>query len=168
VEVRAGQPAFLIVSNAAPNGPLATKLAAARLACRCSRRLAKRPVPGGRILPPPQATLLEAAQVAGEVGRSGLTVCHAGRRRRLSGNSPVSCRWLPPARVDSLDHTFRAAELPDLFEQLVVQLQRSAAATVSLPGSRARARPVDGERVRLIVGYSGAGKTSVAGPICAT
>jgi len=60
----------------------------------------------------------------------------------------------------NLDHSFRAGELPNLFEQLVIQLQ-----DLPLPPSPHRALEQEpnlltGERVRLIVVYSGAGKTS--------
>jgi hypothetical protein len=58
------------------------------------------------------------------------------------------------------DHTFAVAGLPALFEQLVIQLQ-------DFPAPPIRYRPQDDEpsltsehRVRLIVGFSGAGKTS--------
>ncbi|MEF2074879.1 hypothetical protein [Consotaella aegiceratis] len=59
-----------------------------------------------------------------------------------------------------LDHTFQTEELPRLFEQLILQLQ-----DLPLPPSPYRVQEHEpdlqsGERVRLIVGYSGAGKTS--------
>jgi len=57
-------------------------------------------------------------------------------------------------------HTFAVADLPALFEQLVIQLQ-------DFPAPPLRYRPQDKEpplvseqRVRLLVGFSGAGKTS--------
>lgn len=57
-------------------------------------------------------------------------------------------------------HTFDVDGLPDLFEQLVIQLQ-------DFPAPPLRYRPQDKEpplvseqRVRLVVGFSGAGKTS--------
>jgi hypothetical protein len=57
-------------------------------------------------------------------------------------------------------HTFAGEDLPSLFEQLVVQLQ-------DFPAPPLRYRPQDQEpplvssqRVRLVVGFSGAGKTS--------
>jgi hypothetical protein len=61
---------------------------------------------------------------------------------------------------EHLDHTFETAKLPHLFEQFVVQLQ-----DLPLPPSPYRVQEREpnlstGERVRLIVGYSGAGKTS--------
>lgn len=58
------------------------------------------------------------------------------------------------------DHAFTTADLPALFEQLVIQLQ-------DFPAPPLRYRPQEGEpglvtdrRVRLVMGFSGAGKTS--------
>ena len=154
---RDGEAAFLVVSNAAPNGPLAAKLAAADwpIDVRIDWPSAD---PDARILPSPQASLLEAAEAASQVAE-GLP---------FATLSPQTLVWKLAGLVslaatgedEHLDHIFRAADLPNLFEQLVVQLQ-----DLPLPPSPYRVQEHEpdlstGERLRLIVGYSGAGKTS--------
>lgn len=154
---RSGEPAFIIVSNATPNGPLAVRLAAADWPddVRVDWPSAD---PATRLLPAPSASLLEAAEVASKMA-SDLP---------FATLSPDTLVWKLAGLVSlaatgedkNLDHTFQAEDLPHLFEQLVVQLQ-----DLPLPPSpyRVQEREPDlltGERVRLIVGYSGAGKTS--------
>ncbi len=154
---RDGKPAFLIVSNAAPNGPLAAKLAAAEW-----------PVdvwidwpaadPDTRMLPAPKASLLETAEAAYQLAE-GLP---------FSTLAPETLVWKLAGLVSlaatgeekTLDHSFDVEELPDLFEQMVLQLQ-----DLPLPPSPYRVQEHEPElltaqRVRLIIGYSGAGKTS--------
>lgn len=154
---RSGEPAFLIVSNAAPNGPLAARLAAADWPddVRVDWPSAD---PAKRLLPAPSASLLEAAEAASEMA-SNLP---------FATLSPDTLVWKLAGLVSlaatgedqNLDHTFQAEDLPRLFEQLVIQLQ-----DLPLPPSPYRVQEhepelLTGERVRLIVGYSGAGKTS--------
>lgn len=154
---RDGKPAFLIISSAAPTATLAAKLAAAdwpddvRIDWPASDREA-------RILPAPQSSLLEAAEAA----------CEMAERVPFATLAPETLVWKLAGLVSlaatgdagSLDHVFRVDELPGLFEQLVVQLQ-----DLPLPPSPYRVQRHEpelstGERVRLIVGYSGSGKTS--------
>lgn len=154
---RAGTPSFLIVSNAPPNGPLAARLAAADWPAdvRVDWPAAH---PDARILPAPQASLLEAAEAAGGMAR-GLpfaTLAPATLVWKLAGLVSLAAT----GDDKTLDHAFEAGELPQLFEQLVVQLQ-----DLPLPPTPYRVQQhepdlLTGERVRLIVGYSGAGKTS--------
>jgi hypothetical protein len=81
--------------------------------------------------------------------------------------TPETLVWKLAAQVISAasgtppraDHTFRADDLPELFEQLAIQLQ-------DFPAPPPRYRSQDGEPqltsdapVRLITGFSGAGKT---------
>ncbi|HEY7298446.1 MAG TPA: SEC-C metal-binding domain-containing protein [Xanthobacteraceae bacterium] len=75
---------------------------------------------------------------------------------KLSGNVLAAAAGIAPRS----DHMFRADELTSLFEQLVVQLQ-------DFPAPPARYRPqadepplLSNEPVRIITGFSGAGKTS--------
>jgi hypothetical protein len=75
---------------------------------------------------------------------------------KLSGNVLAAAAGIAPRT----DHRFRADELASLFEQLVVQLQ-------DFPAPPARYRPqadeptlLSNQPVRIITGFSGAGKTS--------
>lgn len=154
---RDGKPAFIIVSNAAPNGPLAAKLAAVDW-----------PIdvwidwpaadPETRVLPAPKASLLEAAEAAYQMAEC----------LPFSTLAPETLVWKLAGLVSlaatgeekALDHSFDVEELPNLFEQMVLQLQ-----DLPLPPSPYRVQEQEPElltaqRVRLIVGYSGAGKTS--------
>lgn len=58
------------------------------------------------------------------------------------------------------DHTFAAADLPALFEQLVIQLQDFPAPPLRYHPQEGEPSLVSDQRVRLVVGFSGAGKTS--------
>jgi hypothetical protein len=154
---RHGEPVFVVVSNVPPNGPLAARLAAMDWPAdvRIDWPAAS---PDARILPAPRASLLEAADAASEMAR-GLP---------FATLAPETLVWKLAGLVSlaatgdnlTLHHTFKAGELPQLFEQLVVQMQ-----DLPLPPSPYRVQEQEpdlftGERVRLIVGYSGAGKTS--------
>ena len=145
------------MSNAAPNVPLADKLAAAdwpadvRIDWPASD-------PGARILPAPQASLLEAAEAARQLaeGLPFATLAPETLVWKLAGLVSLAAT----GEDGNLDHTFEADELPRLFEQMVVQLQ-----DLPLPPSPYRVQEhepdlLTGDRVRLIVGYSGTGKTS--------
>lgn len=154
---RDGEPLFLVISNAAPNGPLAAKLAAADwpVDVRIDWPTAD---PGSRILPAPQASLLETVKAAHQMAESlpFATLAPETLVWKLAGLVSLAATGEDKA----LDHTFRVSELPSLFEQLVLQLQ-----DLPLPPSPYRVQEEEpdlqsGERVRLIVGYSGAGKTS--------
>lgn len=75
---------------------------------------------------------------------------------KLSGRIMAAAAGIDP----NANHTFAVRDLPALFEQLVIQLQ-------DFPAPPLRYRPQDKEpllvttqRVRLVTGFSGAGKTS--------
>lgn len=57
-------------------------------------------------------------------------------------------------------HTFIVDELPVLFEQLVIQLQDFPAPPIRYRPQDKEPALVTGQRIRLVVGFSGAGKTS--------
>ncbi|MFC3723062.1 SEC-C metal-binding domain-containing protein [Neoaquamicrobium sediminum] len=154
---RAGTPAFHVISNTPPNGPLAARLAAGDWPAdvRVDWPAANL---DARILPVPQASLLDAAEAASEMARvlPFATLAPQTLVWKLAGLVSLAATGDDPA----LDHVFKAGDLPPLFEQLVVQLQ-----DLPLPPSPYRVQEnepdlLTGERVRLVVGYSGAGKTS--------
>jgi hypothetical protein len=154
---RDGEPVFIIVSNATPNGPLAARFAAAdwpkdvRLDWPSGE-------PEGRILPPPTTSLLDLVRVANEMAQEipFATLAPETLVWKLAGLVSLAAT----GEDKNLDHTFHVADLPRLFEQLVAQLQ-----DLPLPPSPYRVQEdepnlVTEDRVRMIVGYSGAGKTS--------
>ncbi|NRC57394.1 hypothetical protein [Neoaquamicrobium sediminum] len=146
-----------MISNTPPNGPLAARLAAGDWPAdvRVDWPAANL---DARILPVPQASLLDAAEAASEMARvlPFATLAPQTLVWKLAGLVSLAATGDDPA----LDHVFKAGDLPPLFEQLVVQLQ-----DLPLPPSPYRVQEnepdlLTGERVRLVVGYSGAGKTS--------
>lgn len=154
---RDGQPAFFIVSNAAPNGPLAAKIAARDWPVDVRIDWPKAD-PSSRILPAPQASLLEAVEAARQMAKSlpFATLAPETLVWKLAGLVSLAAS----GEDGNLDHTFQAGGLPSLFEQIVIQLQ-----DLPLPPSPYRVQEhepdlLTGNRVRLIIGYSGAGKTS--------
>ena len=60
------------------------------------------------------------------------------------------------------DHAFLTTELPSLFEQIAIQLQQFPSAPVPYRPQENEPELDSGERVRLISGFSGAGKTAWA------
>ncbi|WP_271608477.1 hypothetical protein [Bradyrhizobium sp. CCBAU 21359] len=149
---RQGEPGFLIVSNAAPNGPLSARLTAADWPGDVQVDWPSAD-PEKRILPAPQSSLVEAAEEAGRMAGElpFATLAPETLVWKLAGLVSLAAT----GEDESLDHTFRAGELPNLFEQLVMQLQ-----DLPLPPSPYRVQEqepnlVTEERVRLIVGYSG-------------
>lgn len=75
---------------------------------------------------------------------------------KLAGCVMAAAAGTPPRA----DHTFQTAELPNLFEQLVIQLQ-DFPAPPPVYRSHADEPPLQSsERIRIVTGYSGSGKTS--------
>lgn len=66
------------------------------------------------------------------------------------------------ASAGARDHQFAAADLPELLEQLVIQLQDFPEPPVPYRPQRGEPAISSDRRVRLIVGFSGAGKTAWA------
>ena len=154
---REGDATFLIVCNSAPNGPLTAKLAAKDwpIDVQIDWPMANSEV---RILPPPQASLLQAVEAAYLMADDlpFATLAPETLVWKLAGF--VSLAATGDDR--NFDHTFQVEKLPRLFEQMVFQLQE-----IPLPPSPYRFQKYEPdlqtkERVRLIVGFSGAGKTS--------
>lgn len=112
----------------------------------------------GNGLPAPQADVNSMFAACCDLARS-LPFAMLARETlvwKLAGRVMHAAAGLAP----HADHTFETAELPGIFEQLVIQLQ-------DCPAPPLRYRPQDSEpplissaRVRLITGFSGAGKTS--------
>jgi hypothetical protein len=154
---RVGAPEFIIVVNSPPNGPLADRIAAedwpADVRVDWPAALVDR---GG--LPPAPASLMEA-------------VAHAQARAAqlpFAMLSPETLVWKLAGVITlaatghraGMDHSFAVATLPDLFEQLVLQLQDLPAPPVPYRVQVDEPDLSSGERIRIVTGYSGSGKTS--------
>ena len=117
---RSGEPAFLIVSNAAPNGPLAARFAAADWPDDVQVDWPSAD-PAQRLLPAPSESLLAAAEAASKLAGSlpFATLSPATLVWKLAGLVSLAAT----GEDENLDHAFQAEDLPRLFEQLVIQLQ---------------------------------------------
>lgn len=154
---RAGAARFLIVSNAPPNGPLKAKLIAADWPSdvRVDWPSAD---PEGRILPAPHLTLLEAVEAT----------CHLAGTLPFATLAPETLIWKLSGLVmlaatgekRDFDHVFEVGDLPHLFEQLVLQLQDLPSPPVPYRVQEGEPSLSEAADARLIVGHSGAGKTS--------
>jgi len=154
---RAGAARFLIVSNAPPNRPLKAKLIAADWP-RDVRVDWPSADPEGRILPAPHPTLLEAVETTCRL--AGIlpfaTLASETLIWKLSGLVMLAAT----GEKGDLDHVFRTEDLPQLFEQLVLQLQDLPAPPVPYRVQEGEPSLSEAADARLIVGHSGAGKTS--------
>lgn len=75
---------------------------------------------------------------------------------KVAGRIMAAAAGTPP----HADHTFRSESLPELFEQIVVQLQDFPAPPPRYRSQDQEPPLISVEDVRLITGFSGAGKTS--------
>lgn len=155
---RKGGASFVIAANVAPGPQLSARLGDAAWPKDVVIHWPEGPDVTEAALPKPWRDTAEAFAAC----------CEWARSLPFAMLAPETLVWKLTGRVMAAaagaaphgDHTFRTATLPDLFEQLVVQLQ-------DFPAPPVRYRPQDHEpvlvsdkRVRLITGFSGAGKTS--------
>ena len=75
---------------------------------------------------------------------------------KLAGRITAAAAGIEP----NSKHNFATADLPALFEQLVIQLQDFPAPPLRYRPQNTEPALVSTQRVRLVVGFSGAGKTS--------
>jgi hypothetical protein len=163
---RHGSPWFVVASNTAPGADLLARIELPSwpkdIAVRWPESARSEadtalPAEAGTALPPPWADILAALRwcktAAGEIAFTALPA------ETLVWKLAALAAY---AATGGRDHRFEAAVLPALFEQLVVQLQ-------DFPEPPARYRPQENEpnletddRVRILVGFSGAGKTAWA------
>lgn len=155
---RSGSAAFAIIANSAPGPELADRLTRNCWPADVVLLWPGNTLPNGHPLPAPWSTVSD-----------GFTACHvAASTLPFSVLAPETLVWKLAGRIMAAaagiepnpNHTFIVKDLPTLFEQLVIQLQ-------DFPAPPLRYRPQDQEpplvtthRVRLVTGFSGAGKTS--------
>ncbi len=154
---RAGVPELVIVSNAVPNGPLAERIAADDWpADVCVDWPAAEAERGGR--PSPAASLSDAINQTRSRAES----------LPFAMLAPETLVWKLAGVITLVAagggagpaHHFTAADLPALFEQLVLQLQDLPAPPSPYRVQVDEPALISDSRIRLITGYSGAGKTS--------
>ncbi|MCK1538445.1 MULTISPECIES: SEC-C metal-binding domain-containing protein [unclassified Bradyrhizobium] len=155
---RHGRASFVIASNAVPGPELTRRLADPAWPSDVALHWPDTTTPIPPSLPTPWPDL-EAGLAAVSASASSLPFAKlAGDTLtwKLAGCIQAAAAGLPPR----VDHAFNAAELAALFEQLVVQLH-------DFPSPPPLYRPQADEppllapdRVRIITGFSGAGKTS--------
>lgn len=75
---------------------------------------------------------------------------------KLAGQITLAAAGQPPRT----DHAFHVSELPEIFEQLVIQLQDFPSPPLIYRTQQVEPAFLDEKSIRLIIGYSGAGKTS--------
>ncbi|WP_313115050.1 AAA family ATPase [Stenotrophomonas indicatrix] len=158
---RPGRAAFVVVVSRALGPSLAQQVADGGLGDDVEILWPGRDCSGDLALLPPAWVDIDAA-VSWCVDRAG--------RVPLAMLTPDSLVWKLAGRVQAAaageaphaDHTFVIAELPALFDQILVQLQ-------DFPAPPEHYRPQENEphiescsRVRIISGFSGAGKTAWA------
>lgn len=155
---RSGTAEFAIVSNSPPGPEL-------------SERLRSDAWPSGvTLFWPGKIPTVEQSLPApwGNVSDGFVACCAAANTLPFSILAPETLVWKLAGRImaaaagiePNANHTFVVQDLPALFEQLVIQLQ-------DFPAPPLRYRPQEKEpllvtthRVRLVTGFSGAGKTS--------
>ncbi|WP_145156308.1 SEC-C metal-binding domain-containing protein [Pseudomonas oryzihabitans] len=157
---RAGKPQFVIVANQRLGETLQTEVDDGKTASDLIYLHPESKAPRQSCLPPAWATVDEAAQW-----------CMAqAEKLNFSLLSPSALTWkmaglvmLASAAGDGNSrHVFRTSELPDLFEQLIVQLQDFPTPPASYRPQQSEPTLSSEERVRIICGLSGAGKTTWA------
>lgn len=154
---RKGTCRFAIVTNSTPGPDLAKRIRANEWPTDVTVRY-----PGLKasddVLPQPTATIEDAFEACRTAAESLPFAVLAPETLvwKLAGRIMAASAGVEP----NPNHAFTVADLPALFEQLVIQLQ-------DFPAPPLRYRPQENEpsltsdqRVRLIVGFSGAGKTS--------
>lgn len=155
---RGGLPSFVIVSNAVLGPGLSAWTAEGGLGTDVSIIWPKGAVGAHIDVPPAWPSVAEAIEWCS----------NKARQLPMSLLEPDTLVWKLAGRVQHASmgqapgHSFSAADLHVLFEQLVVQLQR-------FPSPPDIYRPLEnepvienGQRVRIVTGFSGAGKTAWA------
>lgn len=155
---RDGTASFVIACNVAPGPRLAQRLSDPAWPSDVAIHWpgATAPVPSSLPVPWPDlgAAIVDVSAVASSLPFARL----AGETLtwKLAGCIQAAAAGLPPYA----DHTFDATELTDLFEQLVVQLHDFPAPPPLYRPQADEPALLSTDRIRVITGFSGAGKTS--------
>lgn len=156
---RAGKPSFYIVANRPPNDPL---LQAANTWPTDIQYLypSYDEIPDG--LPRPWASLGEA--VADCQARAKLIQHSLLRPEAMVWKLASHLTYLASGAGGSGSHAVDSTEIPSLFEQFVAQLHRLPDPPAILRATETELTELQG--IQVIVGYPGAGKTTLASELC--
>ena len=160
LEGRAGNPEFVIVANQPLGKTLQTAVDENKTPADLIYLYPDSTAPRPDYLPPAWATLEEAA----------VWCADQAEKLQFSLLSPSTLTWKMASLVmlasaggdGNARHVFRTPELPSLFEQLIVQLQDFPTPPTSYRPQQNEPALASAERVRIISGLSGAGKTTWA------
>lgn len=154
---RTGSCHFAVVSNSAPGPELSERISAQKWPSDITFLWPQSPPIDGA-LPLPRPTIADAFE----------TCRAAAETLPFSVLAPETLVWKIAGRImaaaggtgPSPNHTFAVEELPGLFEQLIIQLQDFPAPPLRYRPQEHEPSLANGQRLRLVVGFSGAGKTS--------
>lgn len=155
---RAGVPSFAIVANVAPGPELQARIDGQGEPVGALLLTPGATPPSPAYLPPPWRTVADAI---------AWCVDHA-RALPMATLEPDTLTWKLAGRVllaaagQAPGHSFDAGDLPSLFEQLIVQLQQFPAPPEIYRALEDEPDLDSGARVRIVSGFSGAGKTAWA------
>ena len=155
---RAGRAEFVIASNARPGPALLARLQGDAWPQDIRLDWPAGPAPTDPVTPAPPAGLAEAMTQCRQLA-AGLPFAMLAPETlvwKLAGVVMLAAAGGAPRD----DHAFSGEELAALFEQLAVQLQDFPAPPAAYRAQLNEPALLDGEPVRLITGYSGAGKTA--------
>lgn len=155
---REGKAQFVIASNAAPAPKLAAMVAGADWPADVALQWPDGPAVDDPVLPIPARDVKTAAARCNELAAA---LPFAKLRPdtltwKLAGAAQLAASGTPPRT----NHAFQASELPELFEQLVVQMQDFPAPPEVYRAQVNEPLLVSETRVRIVAGLSGAGKTA--------
>ncbi|MFF5393329.1 hypothetical protein ACFY5H_34350 [Streptomyces sp. NPDC013012] len=154
---RSGIPALTVITNATPGPRLMKKIQSASWPADVALLWPGGPQTQDTWLPPPQQDITGLLQWCVE---------EAGRVP-FGSLDPQTLVWKLAARVQyactgAHDHSFQATDLPELCEQFVKDLQTFPEAPDVYRPQEGEPPLIDDQRVRLVVGFAGAGKTTWA------
>lgn len=155
---RAGTARFVIASNAAPASKLAGMLASADWPKDVEVHWPDGSAVAEPAIPHPPIDVNAAALACNTLAANlPFAILRPDTLTwKLAGAAMLAASGTPPRR----DHAFHRDELPTLFEQLVVQMQDFPAPPTIYRAQISEPPLSTGERVRVLSGLSGAGKTA--------
>ena len=156
--VRQGRASFVVAANVPPGAALVKRLERADWPVDVHMHWPEGPTFTDETLPRPWHNITDALENCAELAASlpfGLLAPET-LVWKLAGCVMLAAAGNPPRN----DHSFSTVELPQLFEQLVVQLQEFPTSPIPYRSQTSEPPILSAERVRIITGFSGSGKTS--------
>ena len=155
---RQGSASFVIAANVGPGPTLRARMKSADWRSDVTIHWPENVKHPDDALPTPQPNTLEALTQCAQLAASLPYALLAPETLvwKLAGCVMAAAAGTPPRA----DHAFQTAELSNLFEQLVVQLQDFPAPPLIYRSHSVEPSLQSAERVRIVSGYSGSGKTS--------